>query len=136
MYEGFPHLLIDGQTGELSPSPITRPIFTQQNDKVSCVHYRPFIEQAATMLGQPLSTEQVAALNLFDQCANRADLALHFILQPGDCMILHNRTVLHARTDYEDWPQPEKRRHLLRVWIDAPGLLPVSPEHELGDIFN
>ena len=50
-------------------------------------------------------------------------------------MVLHNRTVLHARTDYEDWPEPDRRRHLLRVWIDAPALLPVAHQHELGSLF-
>jgi Taurine catabolism dioxygenase TauD, TfdA family len=53
----------------------------------------------------------------------------------GENLVLHNRTVLHARTDYVDWPEMHRRRHLLRVWIDAPNALPVHPSHELGDFF-
>ena len=45
------------------------------------------------------------------------------------------RSVLHARTDYEDYRDIWRRRHLLRMWIDAPNAFPVHPEHELGDLF-
>ena len=26
---------------------------------------------------------------------------------PGDIQFLHNHTILHARTGYEDWPEPD-----------------------------
>ena len=39
---------------------------------------------------------------------------------PGDVQILNNHTMLHARTGYEDWPEPEKKRHLLRLWLCPP----------------
>jgi hypothetical protein len=41
-------------------------------------------------------------------------------LQPGDVQLLSNHTILHARTEFEDWPEPERRRHLLRLWISLP----------------
>jgi hypothetical protein len=135
MFQGFPHWCVEGQAGGPGPSTKLRPIFMMQDGQVSCAHYRPFVEQAAVALDEPLTPKQVAALDLFDRYANDPDVALRFRLAPGDTMILHNRTVLHARTDYEDWPESDKRRHLLRVWIDAPALLPVSSAHELGDIF-
>jgi alpha-ketoglutarate-dependent taurine dioxygenase len=38
-------------------------------------------------------------------------------LQPGDIQLLSNHTIIHARTDYEDYEDPAKRRHLLRLWL-------------------
>ena len=38
-------------------------------------------------------------------------------LQPGDIQLLSNHTVLHARTEYEDFADPTRRRHLLRLWL-------------------
>ena len=38
-----------------------------------------------------------------------------------------NHFVFHSRTAYEDWPEPERRRHLLRLWVshpDGPALPP------------
>lgn len=136
LYQGFPHWNVEGQSRGPGPAPDLRPIFMVRNGNVSCVHYRPFVEKAAQELGQALSSKQIAALDIFDRYANTAEFALRFYLKPDQSIILHNRTVLHARTDYVDWANPVKRRHLLRCWIDAPELLPVSPEHELGNIFG
>ena len=79
--------------------------------------------------------EQIAALDFFETCSFADDLTLRFVLRPGQTLVLHNRSVLHARTDYADWPELHRRRHLLRMWIDAPESFPVHPVHELGDLF-
>ena len=137
LYGNFPHWRVEGAYGqqEAGPDAQGRPIFARQHDRVSCVIYRPFVELAAEALAKPLSESQIEALDLFETLANDERLALRFTLAPGDTLILHNRTALHARTDYEDWPEPERRRHLLRTWIDAPATFPVKPEHALGNLF-
>ncbi len=38
-------------------------------------------------------------------------------LRPGDMQFLHNHQTLHSRTDFKDWPEPDRRRHLLRLWL-------------------
>jgi hypothetical protein len=45
---------------------------------------------------------------------------------PGDIQLLHNHTILHARSAYEDWPEVERKRHLLRLWLSPPGARPRS----------
>ena len=137
LYKEFPQWKVNGENGiaEAAPSNVGRPIFTIKDDKVSCVIYRPFIEMASQALNVPLTKRQVGALDIFEKSANTPDLALKFFLQNGQTLILHNRTVLHSRTDYEDWADDQRRRHLLRVWIDSPELLPVSAEHALGSLF-
>jgi len=54
-------------------------------------------------------------------------LRLDMELQPGDMQFLHNHTILHDRTAFEDWPEPERKRHLLRLWLAAPGARPLPP---------
>ena len=39
--------------------------------------------------------------------------------KPGDVQLVHNHTMLHDRTGFVDWPEPERRRHLLRLWLAA-----------------
>jgi hypothetical protein len=46
---------------------------------------------------------------------------------PGDMQFLHNHQILHSRTDFVDWPQPERKRHLLRLWL-APAKARALPE--------
>ena len=134
----FPDWRIAGQDSAAvaGPSPRQRPVLASHGGTLSCVLYRPFIELAADALAAPLSPEQIAALDLFEACSFDDDLTLRFVLRPGQTLVLHNRSVLHARTDYADWPELGRRRHLLRMWIDAPESFPVHPDHALGDLFG
>jgi hypothetical protein len=45
---------------------------------------------------------------------------MHF--RPGDVQWLRNAFVLHKRTAYEDFAEPERKRHLLRLWLSAPAI--------------
>ena len=43
------------------------------------------------------------------------------LFRSGDIQFLNNRVILHSRTDFEDWDEPEKKRLLLRLWLRTPG---------------
>ncbi len=72
-----------------------------------------------------LTAEDIEALDLFDDLANDKGLRLDMELRPGDMQFLHNHTCLHDRTAFIDWPEPERKRHLLRLWLAAPGARPL-----------
>lgn len=55
-------------------------------------------------------------LDLYDEIGATDDFHLDMWLQPGDMQFISNHTTLHARTSYKDWPEPERKRHLLRLW--------------------
>jgi alpha-ketoglutarate-dependent taurine dioxygenase len=65
----------------------------------------------------PLPAERVRALNALDELTNSADFVLNMDFRPGDIQLLNNYTVMHARTAYEDYPEPERRRELIRLWL-------------------
>jgi hypothetical protein len=48
-------------------------------------------------------------------------------LERGDLQFVHNHTVLHDRTAFEDYPEPERRRYLLRLWLAPEGARPLPP---------
>jgi Taurine catabolism dioxygenase TauD, TfdA family len=94
------------------------PVFNWYLGLLSTIYHRNYIESARRFPGaQPLTPEQLEALDLFDQLAN--DPALHFQMEflPGDIQLVHNHTMLHDRTAFLDWPEPERKRHLLRLWL-------------------
>ena len=94
------------------------PVFTWHRGFLSAIYQRQYIESARRFADvPPLTQVQIEALDFFDSLAN--DPALHFFmeLQPGDIQIVHNHTILHDRTAFEDWPEPERKRHLLRLWL-------------------
>ena len=68
----------------------------------------------------PVQLEAMKALQTLSE-----DLSLKMDFQPGDMQFLHNHTVLHSRTVFEDFPEPERKRHLLRLWLSAPNGRPL-----------
>jgi hypothetical protein len=132
----LPDWQVAGQYGNADAGPGTpRPVLARHNGTLSCVLYRPYVKKGAAATGVVLSARQIEALDLFEALSLAPELTMRFVLQPGQTVVLHNRSVLHARTDFSDWPEMHRRRHLLRLWIDAPAALPVHPDHELGDFF-
>jgi Taurine catabolism dioxygenase TauD, TfdA family len=67
--------------------------------------------------GKPLSALQIEALEYMNRLAQNPDYHHQMDFEPGDIQFLNNHTVLHARTNYVDFPEPERRRLLLRIWI-------------------
>jgi hypothetical protein len=76
-----------------------------------------------------LTPQQKDALSLIDKIA--ADPAFHLpmSLQTGDIQLLNNLAVIHARNEFEDHPEPEKKRHLLRLWLVTPEAQELSYWH-------
>ena len=72
-----------------------------------------------------LSPAHIEALDLFDATANDPDLCLEMQLEPGDMQFVYNHSQLHDRTGFLDWPDPEKRRHLMRLWLSLEGDRPL-----------
>jgi len=57
----------------------------------------------------------------------REDFLLHMDFRPGDIQLLNNHCTLHSRSGYEDHTDPDKRRLLLRLWLNIPNGRPLAP---------
>ncbi len=100
--------------------------FTVVNGRVICTYVRSAVRKAQLMEVVPRVTdEQVEAMDLFDELANDPALHLDMTFEPGDIQVVNNHSIAHSRTAYVDFEEPEKRRHLLRLWLacaDGPAL--------------
>ncbi|MEJ0070675.1 MAG: TauD/TfdA family dioxygenase [Pseudomonadota bacterium] len=104
------------------------PVFTDHAGLLTVGYTRRNINSSQRWPQAPrLTPADVAALDLFDELANDATLRLDMTFEPGDMQFLHNHTILHDRTAYEDWPEPARKRHLLRLWLCAPDARPLDP---------
>jgi hypothetical protein len=103
------------------------PIFHWYADQLSVIYgNRYYIQSAQRFPDAPrLTPQQIEALDLFDALANDPSNYLDIEFKPGDIQLLHNHVILHDRTDYEDWPEPERKRHLLRLWLCPPNGRPL-----------
>jgi len=98
------------------------PMFSERDGQITTrINSLPYYESAArhgTQYGPtPLQRE---ALEKVQEIANRPDLMLSMDFREGDIQLINNHTLLHAREAYEDYPEPGRERHLLRMWIAVP----------------
>ncbi len=102
------------------------PVFNDHAGFLSVIYARRYITSARRFSDvPPLTPEQTAALDMFDDLANDQRLRLDMEFKPGDMQFLHNHTILHDRTAYVDWPEEADKRHLLRLWLAAPDARPL-----------
>ena len=110
--------------GEIPPGMkpyYTIPVFNWHEGLLSAYYVRRYIESAQRFDDVPRFAErQLAALNLMDSLADDERLHLKMEFEPGDIQLLHNHQILHDRTAFEDWPEPDRKRHLLRLWLCPP----------------
>ena len=106
--------------GNLAPRRV--PVYSVENGVVSCRILRNTIETARRMGHANYSELEEAALDYMDGLVNRDDLRLDMMLEPGDMQLINNYTTLHARTEFEDYPEPGRRRWMVRLWLRSSGL--------------
>ncbi len=117
------------------------PIFIWHAGRMNVLHKRHYIETALRFDDVPALTDaQVAALDLVDQLCDDPEIQLAFELSPGDIQMACNFTILHARDSFEDHDEPEKKRHMLRLWLGLADGRPLPETYretrEFGPLFE
>ena len=105
-------------------------VFNHHDGLMSGYYVRRYIESSQRLPGAPrLTARHHEAFDLLDQLAEDPDIHLDMEFRSGDIQLLHNHTILHDRTAFEDWPEPERKRHLLRLWLCPPNGRPLPPHY-------
>jgi hypothetical protein len=108
----------DRRNGDGPESFYQLPIFSQPRGRLVMYYGRSYIESAQRgPQTDTLTPAQLEAFDLIDMLANSPEMFLPMDLRPGDVQFLDNRVILHARTAYEDWPEPERKRDMVRLWL-------------------
>lgn len=98
------------------------PVFSFFKSRITTFYQRQYIESAQRFEdAPPLTLRHLEALDLFDELCNSSEFNFSMMLQEGDMQFVYNHALLHDRTAFVDWPEIEKRRHLLRLWLSIPG---------------
>lgn len=92
------------------------PVFTR-GDEVQARFSAHQIRGGYALRGEPIDEEGATALAALLDLFDEEDLAADFDLEPGQMQFVDNRVLGHARTRFEDFPEPERRRNLVRLWL-------------------
>ena len=109
----------EGVTGQL-PWYIS-PVFDRAGGGLHCSAGFYHIRKGHDLPGAPAMTGEQREAQLFlDGLCPSVEFSMAF--EPGDIQLVNNGLILHNRTAFEDWPEPERRRHLLRLWLRVPDM--------------
>ncbi len=116
LYRAYP---IDRRGGlRIGDAPTAKyPILSWDGDGLTYRYLRYWIESGYEKIGKPLGEAERRAFDALDETANDPALRVEFSLTPGDLFFVNNRWILHNRTMFEDFAEPERRRHLARLWL-------------------
>jgi hypothetical protein len=128
LYNGYYYIRREAALTERGVSERPIPVFGNQDGVVSCRYIRNQINAGAVKREVPLTTFERAALDFLDEQTRRPDLRLGMDLQAGDIQFINNYTILHSRTGFVDGPEPDQKRHMLRLWLKFPKPWPLSDE--------
>ncbi len=106
-----------------------QPIFANVEGQFVAYLLRVLIDRAHELPELPdMTPTQREALDLVDALC--ADPAFHarFRQETGDILFANNFTTLHSRSEFEDHPEVEQRRLILRIWLAVPNSRRLPPD--------
>jgi hypothetical protein len=87
--------------------------------RLSLRHNSGYARSAARRFDEcsELTKQQDELLALIDELAQDPEIHVRFALERGDIILINNYVVAHSRSAFEDHEEPERKRHLLRLWL-------------------
>lgn len=113
------------------------PCFNHLDGRLFVRYNRSYIESAQRFPDVPrLTPAQLEAMDWMDALCSDPAYCLDILFEAGDMQFLNNYVILHSRGAYEDWPERDRKRHLLRLWLRTPGFsrLPAAFDDRNADM--
>lgn len=93
-----------------------QPVFTYDARGLICRCNEALIQAGAELAGAPLDAEGREALAAMRAILDNPDLWVEFTIERGQIQYLSNHHFAHSRTPFRDGQEPERKRHLIRLW--------------------
>ena len=120
LYEPF-HFDRQREHGSADAFTIRRPLFEDADGRFAARLSRFQVVNGQKLADEPLDGRGAAALAALEEVMARPGLAREFVFAPGQIQFVNNRLIAHKRTAFADWPEPERRRLLIRLWLRDAG---------------
>jgi alpha-ketoglutarate-dependent taurine dioxygenase len=79
------------------------------------------INSGYALRGEPIDRDGQAAIEAMLDVFENGGLSVDFDLEPGQIQFVDNRALGHSRTAFVDYLKPERKRHLVRLWLRDSG---------------
>jgi alpha-ketoglutarate-dependent taurine dioxygenase len=79
------------------------------------------VKNGHKIAGVEIDADGAAALQAFEAILNEPGMSARFQFEPGQMQLIDNRALGHKRTAFRDWPESERKRLLVRLWLRDAG---------------
>lgn len=99
------------------PEVFAAPVFDDASGALRARFSHHQINGGYALKGEPIDNAGAGALAAMLDIFEEPGVAVDFEFQPGEIQFIDNRALGHSRSEFEDHPEPEKQRHLVRLWL-------------------
>ena len=92
------------------------PYFSWRSGRMFARANASLIRKGYAVAGETMDERLCAALDAIDEVCEADDLWFEAPLESGQIQYLNNREIGHYRSAFEDHDDPERKRHLYRLW--------------------
>ena len=100
---------------------LRHPMFEYDGQRLNARLSRFQVINGQKLAGEELDSRGRAALESFEAILRDPAMVKEFFFEPGQIQIVDNRRCGHRRTGFVDWPEPDRHRHLVRLWLRGSG---------------
>jgi alpha-ketoglutarate-dependent taurine dioxygenase len=97
------------------------PMFTWSDGKLRCRANSSLVRKGYDVAGLAMDSQLQRALKAIDEVTSSPDLWLEAPLSRGQVQYLNNHELGHYRSDFIDYDDEAKKRHLFRLWHRTEG---------------
>lgn len=99
------------------PKVLSAPVFQSAGDQVNARISLHQIRGGYVVKGDAMDRETAASLDLIEETFDNEEFTIEFGLTPGMLEYTNNLVIGHSRTAFEDYPEPTRKRWLVRLWL-------------------
>jgi alpha-ketoglutarate-dependent taurine dioxygenase len=100
---------------------ISHPLFQLIGERLVCRLSHRHVVNGYKMAQREMDDETRDALETLEAVMREPQWCREFFFEPGQIQIVDNLRCGHRRTGFKDYPEPERKRHLVRLWLRSAG---------------
>lgn len=97
------------------------PVFQIQGSSICTRFSKRLIFGGYEVAGESMDILTREAIQQLVKTLDAPDICHNIEFQPGQIQIINNKRLGHSRTGFTDWPDADRRRHLIRLWLRSKG---------------
>jgi hypothetical protein len=125
LYQLLPHNRQNEEAEDEAPFYMA-PVYSLRDGHFAARYIRNHIRSSQVRTDTPRLTDtDHRALDMIQDRAETDEFRFDMVLERGDMQFVNNHVLVHSRTHFEDFDEPERKRHLLRLWLSVPNGRPL-----------